>query len=96
VTRRAEDDVALPEGAWAQPLSDDLTMLAFALPEAELPEALTIAEQEVALQVYAGASHRDIAQTRGVSVKTIGNQLESIYRKLGVSSRVELVLRLRR
>lgn len=96
MTRRSEDEIPLPEGAWAQPLSEDLTLLAFTLPEAELPEALTIAEQEVALQVYAGASHREIAQARGVSVKTIGNQIESIYRKLGVSSRIELVLRLRR
>jgi LuxR family transcriptional regulator, maltose regulon positive regulatory protein len=96
VTRRTDDELPLPEGAWAQPLSDDLTLLAFVLPEAELPDALTLAEQEVALQVYAGASHRDIAETRGVSVKTIGNQLDSIYRKLGVSSRIELVLRLRR
>lgn len=96
MTRRSDDEVPLPEGAWAQPLSEDLTLLAFAMPEAELPEALTIAEQEVALQVYEGASQRDIAETRGVSVKTIGNQLDSIYRKLGVSSRIELVLRLRR
>jgi DNA-binding CsgD family transcriptional regulator len=96
MTRRLDDDVPLPEGAWAEPLSDDLTLLAFEVPAAELPDALTIAEQEVALHVYAGASQREIAQARGVSVKTIGNQLESIYRKLGVSSRVELVLRLRR
>jgi DNA-binding CsgD family transcriptional regulator len=95
-TRRSEEEVPLPEGAWAEPLGDDLTLLTFPLPEAQLPDALTIAEQEVAVQVFAGASQRDIAEARGVSVKTIGNQLESIYRKLGVSSRVELVLRLRR
>ena len=96
MTERIDDQVPLPEGAWAEKLSDDLSLIAFALPEAELPDALTLAEQEVALQLYAGASQREIAETRGVSVKTIGNQLESIYRKLGVSSRVELVLRLRR
>jgi DNA-binding CsgD family transcriptional regulator len=96
VTGRADDDLPLPDGAWAEPLSDNLALLAFDLPEAELPEALTVAEQEVALQLYAGASYRDIAEARGVSVKTVGNQIESIYRKLGVSTRVELVLRLRR
>ena len=96
MTRHSDDQVPLPQGAWAEAFGDDLALLAFPLPEADLPDALTIAEQEVALQVYAGASHREIAETRGVSVKTIGNQIESIYRKLGVSSRVELVLRLRR
>jgi DNA-binding CsgD family transcriptional regulator len=95
VTRPYDDELPLPEGAWAERLSDELTLLAFTVPDAQLPDALTIAEQEVALQVYAGASQREIARARGVSVKTIGNQLESIYRKLGVCNRIELVLRLR-
>jgi DNA-binding CsgD family transcriptional regulator len=95
--RRNEEDEGLPtpEGLELVPLSEDLVLLAFPLAEAELPLALSEAEQEVALLVYAGASNEEIAQRRQVSSKTIGNQLESIYRKLGVSSRVELVLRLR-
>jgi DNA-binding CsgD family transcriptional regulator len=96
VSRRHDAEVPLPDGAWAEPLGNDLSLLAFVLPRAELPDALTVAEQDVALHLYAGSSQRDIARARGVSVKTIGNQLESIYRKLGVSSRVELVLKLRR
>ena len=96
MTVRLDDQLPLPEGAWAEPLGDSLALLVFDLPEAELPDALSIAEQEVALQLHAGASYRDIAVARGVSVKTVGNQIQSIYRKLGVSTRVELVLRLRR
>jgi DNA-binding NarL/FixJ family response regulator len=96
VKRRADEPVVpLPEGAEVELLSDELALLSFPLAEAEIPDALSPTEQEVALQVYAGASNEEIARARGVSAKTVGNQLESIYRKLGVSSRIELVLRLR-
>jgi DNA-binding CsgD family transcriptional regulator len=37
-----------------------------------------------------GASNQDIARTRGVSVRTVANQLAAVYRKLGVRSRAEL------
>jgi DNA-binding NarL/FixJ family response regulator len=88
-------ELPTPEGLVAQRLDEDLVLLSFPLPEAEVPDALSLAEQEVAQMVFDGASNQEIARARGVSVKTVGNQLESIYRKLGVSSRVELALRLR-
>jgi len=91
---RDSETVPMPEGMQVEHLSDDLALLSFPLTDAELPEALTPAQQEVALLVYAGASNKAIAQARGVSPKTISNQLDSIYRKLGVGSRAELVLRL--
>ncbi|MDQ3032586.1 MAG: helix-turn-helix transcriptional regulator [Myxococcota bacterium] len=77
-------------------LGPDLALIELPLPEAELPLALSDAEQDVALAVFEGATNQEIATARGVSVKTVGNQLESIYRKLHVTSRAELVLRLRR
>lgn len=89
-----EDAVPMPQGADVEYLNDDLALLSFPLSGAEIPEALSAAEQEVALQVFTGASTKEIAHARGVSPRTVGNQLESIYRKLGVSSRAELVLRL--
>lgn len=52
---------------------------------------LTPAEREVAEQVFAGSSNRQIAKQRGVSERTIANQLASIYRKLGLQDRHELV-----
>jgi DNA-binding CsgD family transcriptional regulator len=64
-------------------------------PEARIPPALTDAEQDIALRVFQGETTQQIARARGVSSKTIGNQLESIFRKLGVTSRAELVLFLR-
>jgi DNA-binding NarL/FixJ family response regulator len=95
--KRLSDDLAvpLPEGANVERLAPGLALLSFPLLTAQLPEALTVAEQEIALLVYAGSSNDDIARARGVSTKTITNQLDSIYRKLAVGSRVELVLKLR-
>lgn len=52
---------------------------------------LTPAEREVVALLVAGQSNQEIAAARGVSPRTIANQLAAIYRKLGVSSRVELV-----
>lgn len=84
-----------PEQAQAELLSEDLALLWFPVPTPQSPAALTEAEQDIALQVYAGRTNDDIARARGVSARTVGNQLEGIYRKLGVASRVELVLLLR-
>lgn len=95
--RRADEDalLPLPDGARVEHLDDGLALLSFPLPQAQVPDALTPAEQDVALRVYAGASNAAIARERGVSTKTIINQLETIYRKLNVCSRIELVLLLR-
>jgi DNA-binding CsgD family transcriptional regulator len=38
---------------------------------------------------------KSIAAARGVSERTVGNQLQSAYRKLGVKSRAELAVRMR-
>jgi DNA-binding CsgD family transcriptional regulator len=53
--------------------------------------ALTPAELSVATAVVEGASTRELARRRGVSERTVANQLASIYRKLEVCSRHELV-----
>lgn len=98
MTKRPKDElpgVPAPERAKVAFLTEDLALLSYPLVEAELPEALSVAEQEVALGVYAGLSNAEIASARGVSPHTIARQLESMYRKLGVNSRFELVLRLR-
>lgn len=55
-----------------------------------LPDDLTIAEKDVAARVLEGFSNRDIARMRGTSVRTIANQVASIFRKLKVTARVEL------
>jgi DNA-binding CsgD family transcriptional regulator len=85
----------LPEGATLDMLAPDLALLTFSLADAQLPSALTEAEQDIAMRVYLGQSNEEIARHRQSSEHTIGNQLEAIYRKLRVGSRSELVLRLR-
>jgi DNA-binding NarL/FixJ family response regulator len=61
----------------------------------ELPK-LTSAEREVAVLVSAGCSNGDIAQRRRTSVRTVENQLASVFKKLGIASRHELVERVAR
>jgi DNA-binding NarL/FixJ family response regulator len=52
---------------------------------------LTDAESEVATMLVAGWSNVAIATARRVSPTTVANQARSIYAKLGISSRAELV-----
>jgi DNA-binding CsgD family transcriptional regulator len=52
---------------------------------------LTAAERAVVAEICAGRSNAAIATSRRTSPRTIANQLASIYRKLGVASRFELV-----
>jgi DNA-binding NarL/FixJ family response regulator len=49
-------------------------------------------EDEVANLVAEGMTNREIAQKMGVAEHTVSNYLFRIYEKLGISSRVELVL----
>jgi two-component system, NarL family, nitrate/nitrite response regulator NarL len=55
-------------------------------------ELLAKREQEVAKLVAEGLNNRDIAQKLVLSEHTVSNYLFRIYEKLGISSRVELVL----
>ncbi|MCA9672694.1 MAG: response regulator transcription factor [Myxococcales bacterium] len=57
----------------------------------DYPE-LTSEERAVCVHILAGLSTVEIAEARGVSPKTIENQTTSIFRKLGVFSRSELVV----
>jgi DNA-binding CsgD family transcriptional regulator/ElaB/YqjD/DUF883 family membrane-anchored ribosome-binding protein len=52
--------------------------------------SLTDAEREVAIMLMQGATNSAIAETRGSAERTVANQAQSIYQKLGVRSRVEL------
>ena len=72
---------------------DDYVVLAVPLPVWELPAELTVAEQEVARSVLAGQSAAEIAAARATTVRTVANQVQSVYQKLGIGSRVELAAR---
>ncbi len=56
--------------------------------------ALSSEERRVLVLMLTGLSSAEIARRRGRSTRTIANQLASSYRKLGVSSRGELVAKL--
>jgi DNA-binding NarL/FixJ family response regulator len=55
-----------------------------------LPESLTAAEAAVATLAIEGLSNAAIARRRKTSVRTVANQLRSIYSKLAVGSRRQL------
>jgi len=56
--------------------------------------ALTPAEREVVLCVADGLSNAQIALCRRTSPRTIANQIAGVFRKLKVTGRLELVLRM--
>ncbi len=51
---------------------------------------LTQAEGTVALGLVQGATYGEIGRQRNTSERTVANQAQSIYRKLGIGSRAEL------
>ncbi|MGE0646075.1 MAG: LuxR C-terminal-related transcriptional regulator [Nitrospira sp.] len=55
---------------------------------------LTDAERAVLAALLAGSTNRDIAQRRNCSAHTVANQVQAIFRKVGVHSRSELAVRL--
>ncbi len=61
---------------------------------AEAGDELTPQELQIALQVAEGKANKEVAAVLFLSPKTVEFHLSRIYRKLGVSSRAELVRRL--
>ncbi|HBH78478.1 MAG TPA: DNA-binding response regulator, partial [Nitrospira sp.] len=57
---------------------------------------LTDAEREVLAALLMGSTNRHIAHSRNCSEHTVANQIQSIFRKVGVHSRSELPVRLQR
>ncbi len=72
--------------------SDDgeLAVLSFTLPRDRAID-LSSAESDVARHILAGRSNAEIAALRRCSARTVANQVASLFRKLGVRSRLELV-----
>ena len=56
-------------------------------------QALTFREHEVAQLVASGYTNQEIGDRLGISLQTVKNHLQSIFRKLAVANRVELALR---
>jgi HD-GYP domain-containing protein (c-di-GMP phosphodiesterase class II) len=56
------------------------------------PAGLTPREVEVLVLAARGATTRAVASSLGIAAKTAGNHIESIYTKIGVSSRAEAAM----
>lgn len=69
-------------------------VLAIERPRHALPATLSVAEQSIARLAVGGMSNAEIASCRHVSMRTVANQMGSIFRKLGIGSRAELGARL--
>jgi len=80
--------VETPDGCFA--------VLSYPLPGASPTPGLTATERAVLALVLAGRSNAAIALERGTAVRTVANQVASIFRKHGVSSRSELIALLAR
>ena len=55
-------------------------------------EQLTPRERELVSLVAGGASNKDIARRLAISVKTVKTHLTSVFKKLGLSTRLELAV----
>ena len=65
--------------------------IALTLTDRGYVEPLTSREREVLSFVALGLSNAAIAQTLGISRRTVERHLENVYSKLGVSNRAEAV-----
>ena len=86
-TDRASNTPPISAYLWGS----DYALLAIDRTFTFMPERLTRAERQIVEAVVGGASNAEIAQRRRRSPHTIGNQLRSIYGKLGISSRAQLI-----
>jgi DNA-binding NarL/FixJ family response regulator len=75
---------------------DTLLIGTYPLLPADQVANLTDAEREVLAALLTGSTNRNIAQRRNCSEHTVANQVQSIFRKVGVQSRSELPVRLQR
>ena len=96
VTVKGKDVLSIvPRGLRASRFNvgvEDMMVLSYTFePQTGALHILTEAERDVANRLTTGVSSKEIAEARGTSVCTVANQISSLYRKLGVGSRTELV-----
>jgi two-component system, NarL family, nitrate/nitrite response regulator NarL len=76
-----------------QDLVESLRALAAAVPAPKRQRfGLTARELEIVSALIAGGANKEIASSFGISEKTVKHHLTSIFDKLGLSSRLEVVL----
>jgi len=75
---------------WRQEAGDLIAGLGGAIDRQLERWGLSPAEQEVALFLLKGLSHKEVAELRGVSEATVRQQARALYRKAGLSGRHDL------
>lgn len=91
--RRAQSDLAqalVENEQWSRDNRELLQGLGAAIHKQFDTWHLTKAEAEVGLFILKGLSHKEIAQVRQTSERTIREQARALYRKSGLSGRAEL------
>ena len=83
----AGDTGRAARAAFAAHRAADRSAVVLPITLATLRHPLSGREREVAELVSRGKSNRQIAAAAGVSVRTVDNQVQSIYRKLGLDGR---------
>jgi DNA-binding CsgD family transcriptional regulator len=76
---------------WAERATEELKRIPI---RHAAPDDLTPTEEQVAAQVGAGQTNREVAQSLFMSPKTVEANLTRIYAKLGIRSRSELAVRM--
>ncbi len=66
-------------------------VVSVARPDLDLGPALSAAEYAVARLLVEGKSYAEMALLRGTSVRTVANQVASVFQKVGVSGRSEFL-----
>lgn len=72
----------------------DASVTVMAADTPSFPATFTEAERGLAGILLEGPSNQEIAEARGSSIRTVANQLASMYAKIGVTTREELVAHL--
>jgi len=68
---------------------EELVVMSYEARDIDDPR-LGAAEREVLCHLLDGKSNAEIAHLRGTSLRTVANQIASVFRKLGVVSRAEI------
>jgi DNA-binding CsgD family transcriptional regulator len=70
---------------------EELAVLSHPLARGAPLSGLTVAESEIAAAIVDGRSNGEIGRLRQTSERTVAKQVASIFRKLGIGSRRQLV-----
>jgi DNA-binding CsgD family transcriptional regulator len=75
---------------------DACLAIAYHTPRWAVPDCLSCAEARAVKGVLEGRSYDEIAREAGIARRTLANHFASVHRKLGVHSRIELLIALPR